>query len=99
VERAHERADARVHDRLADERERAVPHARRLGEPLGQRAGQSVHRLDHGDVLREHLGDEVLGLILLPAPLAADRVFVVAPAEDALVRARERRRRLHALVR
>mmetsp|Transcript_16125 Transcript_16125/g.56221 ORF Transcript_16125/g.56221 Transcript_16125/m.56221 type:complete len:240 (+) Transcript_16125:1122-1841(+) len=45
------------------------------------------------------LCDNLQGIIHLPLPLGARGVLVVAPAESALVRAREGGRRLHALIR
>ncbi len=44
------------------------------------------------------LRDDLAGRADLPAPLSAHRVLVVAPAERALVGARQRRRGFHALV-
>ena len=49
-------------------------------------------------MLQQRFSQDVIWRVLCPPPLRPDRVRVVSPAEDALVRAGEARRRLHAPV-
>jgi len=100
VQLREKRVDARVDDRLADQREGAVADAPEgVLEPLGQDAWHAAQRLDHLEVLTLEALDELVRVVDLPAEGGADRVVVVPPAKDALVCAREGRCRLHARVR
>mmetsp|Transcript_26654 Transcript_26654/g.79508 ORF Transcript_26654/g.79508 Transcript_26654/m.79508 type:complete len:338 (-) Transcript_26654:402-1415(-) len=99
VELVDELVDLRVHDRLADEGERAVAGVHRLLESVFPHAGDALALADHLPVQLHALGDDELRRVHAPLPLLAHRVLVVPPAEGALVGTGQRRRRLHALVR
>ncbi len=68
-------------------------------KPFWQNAGQATHGLDQILVVAHKTAYKVLRVICLPTPFCANRIFVVPPAEDTLVRACKGRRGLHALVR
>mmetsp|Transcript_32933 Transcript_32933/g.93631 ORF Transcript_32933/g.93631 Transcript_32933/m.93631 type:complete len:289 (+) Transcript_32933:455-1321(+) len=98
VELHDEVVDSRVHDRLADQRQGAMTHVHRRLPTLLLDTGDALALPDHALVRLDAFGDDGVGLVHLPLPLRARGVLVVAPAENALVRASEGRRGLHALV-
>ena len=67
-------------------------------KPFWQNAGQATHGLDQILVVVHKTAYKVLGVISLPTPFCANRIFVVPPAEHTLVGAREGGGGLHALV-
>eukprot|EP00754_Rhynchopus_humris_P018169 Rhum_TRINITY_DN14594_c22_g1::Rhum_TRINITY_DN14594_c22_g1_i1::g.101554::m.101554 len=99
VQAVHELVDLRVDDRLANQRQRAVRRLHGSRVPLRDHTLDALQRLDHLLLPLNGLVHDQLRVVHLPLPLLRHRVGVVAPAEHALVRARERRRHLHALVR
>mmetsp|Transcript_148 Transcript_148/g.530 ORF Transcript_148/g.530 Transcript_148/m.530 type:complete len:678 (-) Transcript_148:35-2068(-) len=99
VEQPDEFVNLRVHDRLAHQGQRAVSRVHALLEPFGYDSGDAFHLFDHAAVLAHGLFHDRLRVVHLPPPLAPHRVGVMPPAEHALVRAGQTRRRLHAPVR
>mmetsp|Transcript_11293 Transcript_11293/g.42147 ORF Transcript_11293/g.42147 Transcript_11293/m.42147 type:complete len:519 (-) Transcript_11293:298-1854(-) len=98
VQVVNQLVDVRVHDRLANQAQGAVSHIERVFVPLGNDTRDALELLDHAAMPFHRRRHDLVRIVDLPAPLSANWILVVPPAEDALVRARERRRHFHALV-
>mmetsp|Transcript_29088 Transcript_29088/g.93809 ORF Transcript_29088/g.93809 Transcript_29088/m.93809 type:complete len:234 (-) Transcript_29088:706-1407(-) len=88
VELAEQLVDLRIHDRFADETQRAVPHRKRRPPPILLDPGNSFCFFDHLHVLLDGLLHDELRAVRLPPPLPPHGILVVPPTvvDDLTVR-------------
>mmetsp|Transcript_2545 Transcript_2545/g.4303 ORF Transcript_2545/g.4303 Transcript_2545/m.4303 type:complete len:238 (-) Transcript_2545:910-1623(-) len=91
--------DSRVHDWFSYQRQGAVSNSVSFLPPFHVDAWDALCFLNHFHVSLDSLIDNVVRIICFPFPFFTNRILVMPPAKDALVGTRQRRGRLHALIR
>ena len=99
VQHCKQLIDMGVEDRFSNQTQCAMSNPHRLAESLTSHTRHTFHHLDLLIMTLFHAVKDELGWVDLPAPSRAYRIGAVAPAENALVAAAQRRRCFHTKVR